>query len=249
MPFVETTTGAHLHYVDQGMGEVVIALHGLLGTAQIDMGDVIDALSHEYRVIGLTLRGYGESNPKPRTFPPDFYQRDAADVLSALNALQLDRVHLIGYSDGGEVALIAASEQPERIRSVAVWGSVGVVPASLRPDAAQLGAIPGIDDLRRVAREVHSIGEPEQTIAEWIASYTHIIDKGGDLSLSQAHRLTMPVLLMVGDADEMAPLKDAEALVARLPYGRLEVLPGGHAVHHEHLPALIGHLREFMSRK
>lgn len=246
MPFVQTSSGAHLHYEDQGSGEVVIALHGLLGTARIDLGNVMDALSDDYRVIGLTLRGYGESQPKPRTFPLDFYQRDAADVLSALDALELERVHIIGYSDGGEVALIAAAQQPERFQSVAVWGSTGVVPASLRPDPQRLGSIPGVEDLRRVAEQVHGITDPESVIAEWVASYTQIIDRGGDLSLSQAHRLTMPVLVMVGDADEMAPLSDAQALFARLPHGRLEIFRGGHALHQEHTSALIAQLRAFI---
>lgn len=246
MPFLSTATGAHLHYEDQGSGEVVLALHGLLGTARIDLGDVMDALSQEYRVIGLTLRGYGESQPKPRTFPPDFYQRDAADVLAALDALALDRVHIIGYSDGGEVALLAAAQQPERFVSAAVWGSVGIVPAGLRPDPRHLGSVPGIDDLQRVATQVHQITDPERAIREWVDAYTHIIDAGGDLSLSQAHRLTMPVLLMVGDSDDMAPISDAETLCARLPNGRLTVFPGGHAVHHEHPTALIAHLRAFL---
>lgn len=248
MPFVETSTGARLHYEEQGTGEVVVALHGLLGTARIDLGSVMDALSRDYRVIGLTLRGYGESQPKPRTFPPDFCQRDAADVLAALDALALDRVHIIGYSDGGEVALIAAAQQPERFQSVAVWGSIGVVPASLRPDPERLGSIPGVEDLRRVAEQVHGIADPESVIAEWVTSYTHIIDSGGDLSLSQANRLTMPVLLMLGDSDDMAPLSDARTLAARLPHGRLEVFGGGHAVHVEHPSALIAQLRAFWSQ-
>lgn len=245
MPFIQTSTGARLHYEDAGQGEHVIALHGLLGTARVDLGQVIDALAPHYLVIAPTLRGYGESYPKPRDFSPGFYHRDAEDVLALMDALGLAQAHIIGYSDGGEVALIAATQQPERFKSVAVWGSTGIVPASLRPDPNNPGAIPGVDDIRRVASQLHGITHPEAALAQWISTYTQIIDDGGDLSLSQAHRLTMPLLMMIGAEDAMAPQADAEAFVRRAPSGQLRVFAGGHAVHQEHLADLIAALRGF----
>lgn len=70
MPFAEISTGARLHYEDHGSGAPVILVHGLLGTARAHLGGVMDWLSADYRVIGLTLRGYGQSEPKSRDFPP-----------------------------------------------------------------------------------------------------------------------------------------------------------------------------------
>jgi valacyclovir hydrolase len=241
MPKLQLSTGAELQYEDVGSGDTVILLHGLLGTARVDLGDVIDAISSEFRVIAVTMRGYGESGPKPRSFPPDFYERDASDVLALLDALQLDRVHIGGYSDGGEVALIAAVLQPERFKSVAVWGSVGIVPEELMPSMDDLGTVPGVDDIRVTARELHEIEDPEPVLAEWFESYTSIIQRGGDLSLSRVHQLTMPVLLMVGDADPMAPVPYAERFVNQAPNAQLVLFTGGHAVHQEHPRAF--HLR------
>lgn len=246
MPFAMLSTGATLQYEDVGQGELVLLLHGLLGTARVDLGEVIDALSANYRVLGITMRGYGASEPKPRSFPVDFYQRDAKDVLALMDALNIQQAHIGGYSDGGEVALLAATMQPERFKSVVVWGSIGVVPPELMPQNDNLGDIPGVDDLVKVARSLHGIDSPELVIAEWINAFTTIIQRGGDLSVSQAHRLTMPTLLMLGDADLMAPKPYAESFVAQAPNAQLKLFPGGHAVHKEHLTTFVHRLREFI---
>jgi valacyclovir hydrolase len=237
MPIISTRTGAQLQYEERSSQHPypLIALHGLLGTAKIDLEPVLDALGVQYHVYAPTLRGYGESEPKPRTFPPDFYERDAEDVLAFMDALDIVQAHIIGYSDGGEVALLAAAKQPGRFASVATWGSMGIVPPELMPQADDLGAgIPGVGDLEQVAREVHGITDPEAVIAEWTESYSGIIQRGGELARAQADKLTMPVLIILGNADELAPLRYGQQLVDTLPNGQLKVFAGGgHALHHE----------------
>src|SRR5689334_15857593 len=112
MPVMDTATGAKLHYVEynpQAGGAPVIAIHGLMGTAEKHLGHVMRWLAGEgYHVIGLTLRGYGESYPKPRDYPLNFYHRDADDVLAFMDAMKLPKAHLMGYSDGGETVMVAA---------------------------------------------------------------------------------------------------------------------------------------------
>ncbi|MBL8165151.1 MAG: alpha/beta fold hydrolase, partial [Anaerolineae bacterium] len=89
MPFAEIATGARLHYDDAGQGEPLILLHGLLGTAALHFPQVVDWLRPRYRLVGPTLRGYGDSTPKPRDFPLRFYHRDADDVLAFMDALNI----------------------------------------------------------------------------------------------------------------------------------------------------------------
>ena len=119
MPLVEIDTGATLHYEDtdpNGDLTPVILIHGMLGTARGHLGHVIDWLAAQgFRAIGVTLRGYGQSLPKPRDFPNNFYHRDCDDLLAFMNAIDIPKAHLIGYSDGGEVALIAAGIAPSRL--------------------------------------------------------------------------------------------------------------------------------------
>ncbi len=228
MPFIEIATGARLHYEDVGSGSPLIALHGRFGTGRADLGNVIDWLNQEYRVLAPSLRGYGESTPKPRDYPLDFYHRDARDLIAFMDALEIDRAHLIGFSDGGETALVAAGLAPDRFKSVAVWGAVGYFGPSIRPIVqANYPATWMDEDTKRL----HGITDPDPIILQWVIALKHMIDSGGDVSISLAPKMTMPVLLMLGDQDHLNPEEFGQQFVDQTPNGRLAMFETGHAIH------------------
>jgi valacyclovir hydrolase len=230
MAFVETSSGARLHYIEKGQGEPVILIHGLLGTAELHFPRVIEWLENQYHVYGVTLRGYGESSPKPRDFPLDFYHRDARDLLAFVEALHIQQAHLLGYSDGGEVALVAAGKEPQRFQTVAVIGAVGNFTPAIRPRVQSLYPAHWISDEQK---QVHGITNADAFILGWIRAMRHMIDTGGDVSLSLAHNITCPTLLMLGDQDTLNPAEYGRSFIERAPNGKLEVFPCGHAVHDE----------------
>lgn len=243
MPFAETSTGARLHYEDVGSGTPVIVVHGMLGTARTNLGRVIDWLSAGYRVIGPTLRGYGESTPKPRDFPPDFYRRDALDLLAFLDALDLPPAHILGYSDGGEVALIAAGLKPERFRSVSTIGAVGYFGPEMRPGVQRMYPVDWVTDEEKA---LHSMDDPVPIMMQWIRSAKMLIDSGGDASVSLAPNITCPVLLMLGDQDRLNPPSCARVFLARVPDGRLEMFDCGHPVHDQQWDAFCRVFGDFL---
>ncbi|MBZ0302948.1 MAG: alpha/beta hydrolase [Anaerolineae bacterium] len=228
MPFADLRTGARLHYEDQGSGTPVIVLHGMLGTARAHLGRVMDWLSADCRVIGPTLRGYGESTPKPRDFPPDFYRRDAEDLLAFLDAIDLSPAHILGYSDGGEVALIAAGLQPQRFRSVSTIGAVGYFGPEMRASVQRMYPVDWVTEEQKA---LHAMTEPVPIIMQWIRSAKMLIDSGGDASVSLAPHITCPVLLMLGEQDHLNPPSCANVFLARVPDGRLEMFDCAHPIH------------------
>lgn len=236
MSLIQLTTGAQLHVIDQGTPDQtpVIALHGMLGTAEGHLSAVMGWLNEAgYRVIGPTLRGYGASQPKPRAFPPDFYQRDAEDIIALLDALDIPQAHLIGYSDGGEVAMLAAGLQPERCASVAAWGAVGYFGPGMRAIAQRM--IPGSAWLSPADLAPHGLSDPDAFARDWVRAVVHLIDRGGDVSLSLAERITCPVLLMLGERDRLNPPAFARQWLDRLEHdqGHLQMFACGHAIHDE----------------
>lgn len=243
MPFVDIATGAQLHYEDVGEGEPLVALHGRLGTGQRDFGDMLGWLAAGRRVLAPSLRGYGESTPKPRDFPPDFYHRDARDVLALLDALGIASARLIGFSDGGEVALVAAGMAPDRFRSVAVWGAVGVFGPELRP-VIQASYPPTWLTPEEMAR--HGIPNADAFALGWIRAMKHMIDAGGDVSLSLAPNITCPVLLMLGKTDTLNPEHLGRRYVEATRNGRLVMFEGGHAIHRLHPDEFRTVLSEFL---
>ncbi|MCY3779119.1 MAG: alpha/beta hydrolase [Chloroflexi bacterium] len=234
MPLVELATGAALHYEDMMPDSdqtPVILLHGMLGTARRHLAHVMDWLHGEgFRVIGLTLRGYGESLPKPRDFPDDFYQRDCDDLLAFMNALGIKRAHVIAYSDGGEVALIAAGKSPDRIASCIAIGAIGNFGPELRSVFQRM--YPG-DWISDEDKRIHGFTDAAKFTGEWLRAMTRMIDAGGDVSLSSADNIECPLIVMLGRHDKLNPPQYGERFVSRVKNGRLALFDCGHAVHDE----------------
>ncbi len=233
MPFAELSTGARLHYIDTDeAGEtgkpVVLLIHGMLGTGERHFPRVIEWLKPDYRVIAPTMRGYGLSEPKPRDFPPQFYHRDAKDVLAFIDALDLAPLHVMGYSDGGEIALVAGGLAPEKFRSVTVWGAVGYFGPALRPVIQRMYPADWLTDEEMA---VHGLTDRDAFVLGWINSAKGMVDAGGDVSVSLAPHITAPVLLMLGDQDTLNPEEYGQNLIDRTPNGRLRMFSCGHPIH------------------
>lgn len=231
MPFAEIATNAKLYYLDtdpDGGKPPLLLIHGLLDVPEVHYPALLDWLKADYRVIAPSLRGYYQSTPKPRVFPVDFYHRDAADMLALLDALQIEQTHMLGYSDGGEVALIAAGTQPDRFQSVAVWGSVGYFGPAMRPAAQRM--YPG-DWIPVRERELHDISDVRAFVLGWIQSVKAMIDAGGDVSLHLADKITAPLLLMLGHQDTLNPEAYGRQFVEKVKHGRLTMFDCGHAIH------------------
>lgn len=234
MPLAELSTGATLHYEDSQPlgGQIpVILIHGMLGTARLHLGHVMDRLSAEgYRAIGLTMRGYGESLPKPRDFPDDFYQRDSDDLLAFMDAQSIQRAHLIGYSDGGEIALVAAGKFVPRIASCIAIGAIGNFGPDLRSVFQRM--YPG-DWITDEEKRLHGFTDAAKFTGEWVRSMTKMIDAGGDVSLGLADKITCPLLIMLGRHDKLNPPRYGQRFVSRVKSGRLALFDCGHAVQDE----------------
>src|SRR5262245_13707297 len=98
----------------------VLLVHGNCESARA-WTQWVPHLAGQYRVIRLDLPGFGAS-----TAPPDYRwtaPEVAADTARFLDALGIERCHLIGAKYGGSISLQLASDQPERFLSLAIFGS------------------------------------------------------------------------------------------------------------------------------
>jgi pimeloyl-ACP methyl ester carboxylesterase len=111
------TRRARLSTIEAGLGPPVLAIHGLGGTKGSFL-PTLAALSDRFRVVAVDLPGFGDSDkPIGASYTPRFFADAMVDLL---DALELDRVDLIGNSLGGRVALEVALQFPERVRRVAL---------------------------------------------------------------------------------------------------------------------------------
>jgi pimeloyl-ACP methyl ester carboxylesterase len=107
--------GARIWYATYGSGPPVILLHSGLGHSG-NWGYQVPALVMQgYRAVVIDSRGHGRSTRDARPFS---YELMASDVLAVMDALQLERVGLVGWSDGACTALVLASKAPTRAAGV-----------------------------------------------------------------------------------------------------------------------------------
>ena len=110
--------GVRIAYAQFGThGAPVVLLHGFTGTGVGHFPHEIPILAQTHVVYAPDLPGYGQSAPPHRVFGVDFYQRDAHHMIAFIRALNVGPVHLIGFSDGAEVALMIAALAPDIVQS------------------------------------------------------------------------------------------------------------------------------------
>jgi pimeloyl-ACP methyl ester carboxylesterase len=112
---VVSANGVQLHYLERGQGAPLIFVHGGLGDYREWLGQ-IGAFSGQYRVIDYSRRyDYPNTNPE---MPSYSASTDASDLAGLMDALKLERVHLVSYSYGAFASLFFAVQHPERVRSL-----------------------------------------------------------------------------------------------------------------------------------
>jgi pimeloyl-ACP methyl ester carboxylesterase len=112
--------GAKVHVAEAGEGTPIVFLHGNPDTHSV-WSPVVAGLSDRYRCIAPDLPGYGESTaPRDDQLTLD---AQAAWVRAVVDALELDRFHLVVHDVGGAYGLSFATQHPERLRSVTIMNT------------------------------------------------------------------------------------------------------------------------------
>lgn len=109
-------------YRETGTGRPILYLHGSPGSGR-DSTHLSEILSRRYRLLALDLPGFAASS---RWLPDYGIEAHARYVLAFMDALKLERAHLIGHSMGGGVALQVAHLAPERVASIVSYAGIGV---------------------------------------------------------------------------------------------------------------------------
>ncbi len=260
-PLDVDAAGQRLRYFETGGGPgfPLVLVHGFGGDLNTWMFTQ-PALAEARRAIALDLPGHGGSVKDVGGGDPE----TLADSLdAALNALGIERTHLVGHSMGGAVCALVALRQPERVASLTLIASAGLGPeingpfidgfirASRRREAAevlrQLVHDPAlvsramIEETLRYKR-LDGVAAALTAIAEaWFA------DGRQHLFLADRLRqLTVPVQLIWGRDDRIVPVAHAEALAAQFPAHILDA--AGHLPHMERAGDVNRLMKQFIDR-
>lgn len=108
-----------LYFAEKGCGEPLILLHGN-GEDGTYFKNQIEYFSKSYRVIAIDTRGHGKS---PRGTAPFNLSQFADDLYDFMNEENIDSANLLGFSDGGNIAIIFALRYPERVKKLILNGA------------------------------------------------------------------------------------------------------------------------------
>lgn len=204
-----------LNYIDKGSGEPLILLHGN-GEYLEYFEHQIEYFSKEYRVIALDTRGHGKS---PRGDKPFTIRQFADDLKDFMDELGIEKAHILGFSDGGNIAMIFAMKYPERVNRVILNG------ANLYAFGVKLGCQISITYEYYQALYFSKKSPKAKKKAELFA----LMVKDPNVKPRELKALKAKTLVLVGDKD-LIKLSHSKLIARKLPDGELKVIPGDHWV-------------------
>lgn len=200
-------------------------------------------------VIAYSRAGYGRSDPKPRPWADDFMHREATEALpELLRRLQLDRPPvLVGHSDGGSIALIAAGDADLDLEGVvALAPHLFVEPITLEGIRRVSARWRRDDGFRRAFSFHHRAGS--ELFEAWSDAWLRPSFKAWDIS-EAVRRITVPILAVQGYDDAFGTLDQLHTLTELAPQTRRVELPDcGHAPHLERPDAVLDAIAAFLVR-
>ena len=106
-------------YIEKGQGEPLILLHGNGENCGYFKGQM-DVFSKKYHVYAIDTRGHGRT---PRGDKPFTIRQFAEDLLGFMNDHRIEKAHLLGFSDGGNIAMVFAIRYPYRVDRLILDGA------------------------------------------------------------------------------------------------------------------------------
>lgn len=231
--YVRRTMNIKLNYYEQGTGFPLILLHGN-GEDMTYFEHQVDSFSTVFRVIAVDTRGHGRT---PRGDAPFTIRQLADDLKGFMDEHMIEKAHILGFSDGGNIAMCFALKYPERVEKLILNGA-NLFPRGVKA-YAQIPITLGYYAARLFAKK-----SPEaHRQAELLGLMVHDPYIRPDELAGILH----PTLVIAGDND-LIKEKHTRLICDSLPNGQLAIIPGDHAVAAKNPDAFNTAVWEFLSQ-
>ena len=218
-----------LFYTKTGSGPPLLLLHGN-GEDGTYFVHQVEEFSRDFTVYAIDTRGHGRS---PRGTAPFTISQFADDLLSFMDRHGLDKADILGFSDGGNIALTFALRHPVRVRRLILNG------ANLDPKGVKLPVqLPIVLGCHLASLS----GSPK---AKARAELLGLMVDEPHIAPSELKKLTMPVLVIAGTKD-MIREGHTRLIANRIPGARLVLIPGDHFIANNAPAAFNRAVRQFL---
>lgn len=199
-------------------GTPILLIHGGLGHADI-WAAVVSDLMTDHRVIVADTRGHGRSTNDGSAYTYDLLGQD---YVALLDAMGVDKVHLVGWSDGANIGYVLSQKAPERLAShFAHAGNVTLE-----------GLDPGVNDnavfaeyIGQMAGEYARLSPTPDGFDAFLGAVATMWSTSKPGGLEALPTITVPTLVVHSQHDEAILKSHSEEIAAGIPGASLLVLP------------------------
>ena len=220
-------------YIEKGNGDPLILLHGNGENSSYFHGQ-INEFARYYHVFAIDTRGHGKT---PRGTMPFTIRQFAEDLRQFMDIHQIKRAHILGFSDGGNIAMIFAMRYPERVDCLILNG------ANLNAGGVKWATQMPIEIGYRIARIFSKKSESARTNAEMLG----LMVNDPDISPAELAAIKARTLVLAGTND-MIKEKHTRLIAAGIPDAELTFIKGNHFIADKHPAEFNRAVLEFLQK-
>jgi pimeloyl-ACP methyl ester carboxylesterase len=238
-----TADDARIYYEVYGEGQPIVVLHGGGVECTYEMNQFIDSLRVDHKVIAISTRGHGRSEIGTK---PISYEQKANDVKAVIDAAVKEPVEVLGFSDGAYSAYKLAEMYPDAVKKIVAIGAGEIVPG-LRQIILNVDAMAQYD-AKFMEQQKRIMPEPERWQEYW-NDYAGFYNRV-TVSKNIFNNIKCPVLLIVGELDQNAPLATVFAAYQQIPNAQLAVIANApHQAFIVNFDAVWANVKPFLNSK
>ena len=228
---------------NSGGGSPVLLIHG--GTSNAETwGNQVPVLMRHHEVILGESRDHGRST---RSAKPYSYQLMADDYIGLLNYLKIDKVALVGWSDGGIIGLDIAMRYPERLTKLWAYGANTQVSA-LKEGFDKDPVIAEATAIQR--KEYERLSPTPNDFPAFAEAIGRMWSTQPDYKPADLAKITTPTMIVDGQYDEFLKRESTEDIARHIPGAKLLIMSGvGHWGHWQNPPLYNVELTAFLDAK
>ncbi len=203
------------YYIEKGQGNPIILLHGNGENSTYFRGQ-IDALAKLYKVFAIDTRGHGKT---PRGTMPFTIRQFADDLLGFMDKHQIEKAHILGFSDGANIAMIFAMRYPDRLDRLILNG------ANLNTSGVKRTTQIPIEIGYKIARKFADKNDSAKRNAEMLG----LMVNDPNVMPEELTSISAKTLVIAGTKD-MMKAEHTRLIAASIPNSELVFIRGNHFI-------------------
>jgi pimeloyl-ACP methyl ester carboxylesterase len=207
-----------MYYAIYGEGEPLLLLHGGLGNADYWEFQIPEFAEH-YQVIAVDSRGHGRSTMSEQAIN---YALMASDVLALMDYLEIEKASIVGWSDGGIIAIDIAIHHPERLNRVVAYGANYNV-SGVRTDVGESETFNAY--IERTIEDYAALSPNPEGLDAFIENISTMWATEPNYSEEQLAEITTPILVLDGRNEEAIYTEHTVEMALLIPTAELTLIP------------------------